>query len=256
MKACPKCGVTTPKYYRVKGRMAYECKDCGNQIYPLVGTIFQKTTTPLTDWFHALYLFSVSKNGVSAKEIERQVEVSYKTAHRMAKQIRLLMVEHGRLGFLGTSVEVDETYIGGRRRQTEKDDKTPVMAAQEVGGDIRTQVVDRAYSKTAARFLEDNVFAGSMLHTDESKIYKFKLIQENYKHSSVRHIAKEFVKDGVTTNHVESFFGDFKRAWNGTYRGAVWPCYLDLYVSEFAYRRNHRTEPIFPLLLEAAARRV
>ena len=85
LKACPKCGVVSPKYYRVKKRMAYECKECGHQIYPLAGTIFEKTTTPLTDWFHAIYLFSVSKNGVSAKEIERQVAVSYKTAHQIGR---------------------------------------------------------------------------------------------------------------------------------------------------------------------------
>jgi transposase len=104
MKACPKCGIREPKYYRVKSRPSFVCKECRNQIFPLVGTIFEKSTTPLTDWFHAIYLFSVSKNGVSAKELERQVAVSYKTAHRMEKLIRLLMMEHEKLGFLGTPV--------------------------------------------------------------------------------------------------------------------------------------------------------
>ncbi len=255
LKACPRCGIVSPKYYRIKSRMAYECKECRYQIYPLAGTIFQKSTTPLTDWFHALYLFSVSKNGVSAKEIERQVGVSYKTAHRMAKMIRVLMHESGKLGFLGTPIEVDEAYIGGKRKQSDKDRKTPVMAALEVGGHVRTLVVPRANSETAVPFLENNVRIGSMLHTDESKIYKHKRVKVVFDHASVRHIAKEFVKDGVTTNHVEGFFGQLKRSLDGTYH-AVSPYYLGSYVAEFAFRYNHRHEKIFQLLLAKAVRPV
>jgi transposase len=256
MKACPKCGVVRPSYYRIKKRMAFECKDCGNQIYPLVGTIYQKTTTPLTDWFYALYLFSVSKNGVSAKEIERQVGVSYKTAHRMAKQIRRLMQEGGKLGDLGSPIEVDEAYIGGRRKQTtSRDTKTPIMAALEVGGHVRTAVIARADSKSAIPFLEANVYDGSLLHTDESKIYKHKTVQSYYRHASVNHFNKEFVRNGVTTNHVEGFFGQLKRSLDGTFH-AVSPYYLSLYVSEFAYRYNHRNEAIFHLLVARAAQKV
>lgn len=142
LKACPKCGVDGAKFYRVKSRPSFVCRDCKGQIFPLKGTIFEKSTTPLTDWFHAIYEFSVSKNGISAKELERKVGVSYKTAHRMEKQIRLLMREYNKLGFLGTPVEVDEVFIGGRRKQSEvRDSKTPVMAALEVGGHVRTEVV-------------------------------------------------------------------------------------------------------------------
>ena len=253
LKACPKCGVVSPKYYRVKKRMSFACKECGNHIYPLAGTIFEKTTTPLTDWFHALYLFSVSKNGVSAKEIERQVRVSYKTAHRMAKMIRVLMHESDKLGFLGTPVEVDETFIGGRRKQNSlKDRKTPVMAALEVDGHVRTSVVLRANSEHAIPFLKANVHPGSLLHTDESKIYKHLRIKASYQLESVRHIAKEFVKDGVTTNHVEGFFGQVKRSLDGTYH-SVSPYYLGSYFAEFAFRYNHRHQMIFQLLLAKAA---
>lgn len=252
MKACPNCGVVSPKYYRVKKRMSFVCKECRHQIYPLVGTIFEKSTTPLTDWFHALYLFSVSKNGVAAKEIERQVRVSYKTAHRMAKMIRILMHESGKLGFLGP-VEVDETFVGGRRKQTSlKNDKTPVMAALEVGGHVRTAVVPRASSEHAIPFLEANVHPASLLHTDESKIYKHLRIKASYQLESVRHIAKEFVRNGVTTNRVEGFFGQVKRSLDGTYH-SVSPYYLGSYFAEFAFRYNHRHQKIFSLLLAKAA---
>lgn len=256
LKACPNCGVVNAKYYKIKKRMAYSCKECRHQIYPLAGTIFEKSTTPLTDWFHAIYLFSVSKNGVSAKEIERQVGVSYKTAHRMAKLIRLVMAENGKLGFLGAPVEADEVYIGGRRKQTEiLDNKTPMLAALEVGGHVRTQVVPKAHSTTAIPFLTDNVYPGSILHTDESKIYKHKEIEGLFEHYSVRHIGKEWARNGVTTNHIEGFFGQFKNSIRGTYH-SVSPRYLNYYANEFSFRYNHRNEAIFSLLLAKAVKQV
>jgi len=255
--ACPKCGVEKPNYYKVKKRTAYACGDCGHQLYPLAGTIFEKTTTPLTLWFHAIYLLSVSKNGVSAKELERQLGVSYPTAHRMAKQIRLLMLERGRLGRLGTPIEIDEAYIKGRGKKSHNyhDRSTPVLAAVEVGGQVRTQVVERADLKTAMPFIKANVYQGSTIHTDESKIYK--QVKMYYQHESVRHIAHEYVKNGVTTNHIEGFFGQLKRSVDGTFH-AVSPYYLSSYVAEFAYRYNHRNEavPIFSLLLEKASTRL
>jgi transposase-like protein len=252
MEACPKCGVANPKYYKIKTRTAYACKDCGHHIYPLVGTIFEKSTTPLVDWFHAIYLLSVSKNGVAAKELERQIGVSYKTAHRMAKMIRLVMLERGRLGRSGFPIEIDEAYIKGKgKHHNYHDNSTPVLAAVEVGGQVRTQVVERADLKTAMPFIFNNVYKGSTIHTDESKIYK--RVHQHYSHSSVRHIAHEFVKDGVTTNHIEGFFGQLKRSLDGTFH-AVSPYYLGSYVGEFAYRYNHRHEVMFPLLLARAAK--
>ena len=253
LRACYKCGTVKPRFYPVKGRKSFACNDCGYHIYPLVGTIFEKTTTPLIYWLHAIYLFSVSKNGVAAKELERQIGVSYKTAHRMEKQIRLLMSEGGKLGDMGTPIEVDEAYIGGKRKQSSyHDNKTPILAALEVGGHVRTRVVPRAHSLHTLPFLEDYVYEGSTLHTDESKLYKHLKVKQSYNHASIRHIAKEFVKDGVTTNHVEGFLGQLKRSLDGTYH-AVSPRYLSWYVSEFAYRYNHRNELIFPLLLAKAA---
>jgi transposase len=253
LKACPKCGVRKPTFYRVKGRMSFVCKDCRHQIYPLVGTIFEKTTTPLTDWFHAIYLFSVSKNGVSAKEIERQVGVSYKTAHRMAKKIRLIMWEDDfMLGGGGKTVQADETYVGGRCPMSSRiDNKTPVLAALEVDGKMKTQVVNKADMTTVTPFIFDNVSSGSTIHTDESKIYK--KVRRYYNNGSVRHISKKYVENGVTTNHLEGFFGNAKRAIDGTYH-AVSPYYLHSYFSEFVFRYNHRHELVFPLLLERVAK--
>lgn len=133
LKACPKCGVAEPSYYRVRGRKCYECQDCGHQIHPLANSIFHKSNTPLKSWFYAIYLFSASKNGVSAKELERHLGVTYKTAWRIAKQIRLLMEQDDEI--LTGDVETDETYIGGRRKLAQKfDNKSIVHGVVERNG--------------------------------------------------------------------------------------------------------------------------
>ncbi len=110
---CDKCGVDR-KHYRVRGRTAYACDHCGNHIYPLAGTIFEKSTTSLRLWFYAMYLMGSTRCGVSAKQIQRETGVTYKTAWRMFKQIRTLMSEDLRLE--GPTVEADETYMGGVRK--------------------------------------------------------------------------------------------------------------------------------------------
>ncbi|MFH1994923.1 MAG: IS1595 family transposase, partial [Nitrospinota bacterium] len=113
-KVCPSCGKPF-KFYRVTNRKCFACSCCGYQIHPLAGTIFHKSRTGLRDWFFAIFLFSTSKNGVSAKEIERHIGVTYKTAWRMAKEIRKLFREISPPHLSGI-VEMDETYIGGKER--------------------------------------------------------------------------------------------------------------------------------------------
>src|SRR6266567_1614578 len=113
---CEKCGVEQ-KHHRVTGRTAYACQACGNHIYPLAGTVFEKSTTSLKTWFYAMYLMGSTRCGISAKQIQRETGVTYKTAWRMFTQIRKLMGEELRLGGAGTpGVEMDEMYQGGRRK--------------------------------------------------------------------------------------------------------------------------------------------
>ena len=111
--ACSECKRET-KYHRIAKRRAYACQFCGAHVYPCVGTPFEKSTTPLHKWFYAMYLFTAARHGVSAKELERQLGVTYKCAWRMAHEIRKLM---GSLdtGALFGEVEVDETHVGGKR---------------------------------------------------------------------------------------------------------------------------------------------
>lgn len=145
---CPSCGVIDTKFYKVSGRKCYACMHCGYQLHPLAETIFHKSATPLTKWFYAIYLFSVSKNGVAAKELERHLGVTYKTAHRMARLIRSLMSETN--GKIGGNVEADETYIGGVSDSKGRfKNKTPVLGVVERKGEVRALVVDGANASTA-----------------------------------------------------------------------------------------------------------
>lgn len=138
------CGKTKCFYPRT-GRKTYACSWCGHEVSPTVDTIFHKSPTPLLSWFHAIFLFSTAKNGVAAKEIERQIGVTYKCAWRMARQIRLLMADDGEI--LGGSVEADESYIGGKhsggKRGVGAEGKTPVFGVVERGGRIKALNIPR-----------------------------------------------------------------------------------------------------------------
>src|SRR5688500_4861374 len=115
--ACPKCEKPS-RFHRIKGRSAYSCQFCGTHVYPTAGTIFHKSTTSLQLWFWAIYLIGSSKCGISAKQLGREIGVTYKTAHRMLKQIRTLLAED--IGPLSGDVEVDETFMSGRMRNSDR----------------------------------------------------------------------------------------------------------------------------------------
>ena len=255
LEACPRCGVVKPRFYRVRGRKCYACNDCGYQLSPLANTIFHKSETSLKKWFYAIYLFGVGKNGVSAKELERHLGVTYKTAWRMAKQIRLMMQEDSSM--LSGIVEADETYIGGKAKINQKfDNKTAVIGIVEKkkgAGKVKAFVTKQADATVTLPFLRANIQACSTLYTDDSRIYS--RVKRDFSHEFVNHSKLEYVKSGVHTNTIEGFWGQLKRSIDGTYH-CVSPKYLQLYVNEFVFRYNYRTSAAFPALMKAAARHV
>ena len=170
---CRKCERDT-KYHRITKRRAYACQFCGDHVYPCKGTPFEKSTTPLHKWFYAIYLFTSTRHGVSAKELERQLGVTYKCAWRMAHELRKLM---GRLDVsqLFGDIEADETYVGGKRKGKPgrgADGKTVVLGIKKRGGEIKTQVVPDAKRHTIEPVIRKNVKEGSKINTDEWWAYK------------------------------------------------------------------------------------
>src|SRR5581483_345491 len=221
-------------HYHVMGRKCYQ-NSKGGQIHPVKGTIFEKSSTPLTLWFYAIFLFSVSKNGVSAKELQRQLGVTYKCAWRIAKQIRALMVQGNRT--LSGIVEIDETYMGGKirggKRGLGSENKTPIFGAVERGGNIKT-VVTKIRTKKVMPIIRKSIVNGSHVMSDQLMMYR-NLPNMGFKHEFVHHGAKEYVRGNVHTNTIEGFWSQLKRSINGTYH-AVSPKHLQSYVDEFSFR--------------------
>ncbi|MBI3435027.1 MAG: IS1595 family transposase [Proteobacteria bacterium] len=252
--ACSTCH-REAHYYRVKERRCFECEHCGHQVYPTAGTPFDKTRTPLRDWFFVMFLFCASRNGVAAKEVERQLGVTYKTAWRMCFHIRRYMGETDGdwpLGGRGDGpqvVEVDKTFIGGVDRRGH-DDKAVVLGMIERKGDVITRVVSDRSADSVVPHIIENVTPGTRVATDEA--LAFSSLSKHYHHATVNDSAKEYVRGKVHTNTIEAFWANVKRGIKGTY---VWvsPKYLPTYLREFEYRHNLRHAPylMFDCLLAA-----
>ena len=245
---CSKCG-RNAHFYRVKARKVYSCEYCGNQVAPMCGTPFERTRTPLRDWFQVMILFSTTRNGVAAKEVERQLGVTYKTAWRMCHEIRKYMgdVDGGNpIGGSGHAVEVDETYIGGVRKGGKRGrgapGKTVVVGALERGGDVTTAVVPNVRKVTLQAFIADNVLPGGQVHTDELASYRG-LHLRGHRHMTVNHGAGQYVGfQGASVNGLEGFWAALKRGINGTHIH-VSGKHLPKYLGEFEYRWNMRAVP-------------
>lgn len=259
LSECPHCNETVT-FRRVSTRRCYQCPKCYHQLFPCAGTIFEKSRTPLMYWFYAMFLFSASKNGLSASELERQLGVTYKTAFRMLRQIRILLSNKDIFAF-DEITETDETYIGGKQKNKHKDkrvantqgrsaiDKTPVFGMLKRGGKVKAFVVPDTSSFSLKPIIYKYVKQGSTIFTDEWKAYKG--LSKFYNHSFVEHGKKNYAKEGgVTTNGIENFWSILKRTLHGSYV-SVSPKYLQLYVNEVCFRFNSRfaDKPTFDVLL-------
>ena len=248
---CPACHRQT-RYFRLRKRRAYSCQWCGAHVYPCVGTPFEKSRTPLTKWFTAMYLFTTTRHGVAAKELERQLGVTYKCAWRMAHAIRTMMEDPAGASLSG-AVEVDETYIGGKRRGTRgrgAAGKTPVLGLQARQGAVRTHVVPDTARATLEPIVAATVAPGAVVHTDEWTAYR-RLAALGYRHRTVTHGRGQWADRGSHTNTLEGYWSQIKRSIRGTHV-AVSPQHLPKYLAEFAFRRNRRHAPhlLFAQLLD------
>ena len=237
------CGGT----YSYMSDRKYQCGRCRNKVSPTAGTIFHKSTTPLTDWLHVLFIFSQAKSGVSAKEIEMQIGCTYKTAWRMLKLIRGALPTENVL--TGGVVEVDEAYLGGRQRRTGSNNEYNKLSNKSVvygavdreNKKIVAKVMPNATAKTTGRFLASHIKRGVNLYTDGSNRYK--KVGRDYVRKSVDHSRGEYVRGEVHVNSVENFWGHIKRSVRKTTLGThkhISKEHTQGYINGFSFHYNHR----------------
>ncbi|ROT95611.1 IS1595 family transposase [Altererythrobacter sp. FM1] len=245
---CPSCERSS-NWYRIKAERAYSCQWCGHHLHPTVGTPFEKTRTPLQSWFYAIFLFTTTRNGVAAKELQRQLGVTYKTAWRMADLIRKHMADvdgETPIGGEGKEVEIDETLIGGVARTGKQgrnlSNKTVVLGMVERGGDVVTTVVPDVKRATLVPAIKAHVAEGSTVNTDHLHSYA-KLGEEGYRHDRVNHNVGSYISDtGAHVQTIEGFWSQLKRSINGTHIH-VSGKHLWKYAKEAEYRFNRRNRP-------------
>lgn len=238
------------KYYRITTRKVYGCEFCGYQISPTAGTIFHKSSTALTTWFYVIYQMAQTRGGISAKQIERETGVTYKTAWRMCKQIRHMLFED-MPPFKG-DVEMDESYFGGRKhgkRGRGAAGKTAVFGIVQREGMVEARVVPNVRRKSILPLVESNVHKSAHVFTDEMHTYKA-LPSMGYTHDTVPHGLNIYVLGNVHTNTIEGFWSNVKNGIRGVYH-AVSAKYLQSYLDEYAFRYNNRKSvtPMFDLFM-------
>jgi transposase len=269
---CPKCERERvfKKYATKQGRQSWTCTGCGHHVHPTAGTIFEKSSTSLQLWYYAMYLMTSTRCGISAKQLERQIGVSYRTAWRMLNRIRVELMKDDGEPLTGL-VEIDEMSPDGKPRKGYLPDATiaerrsaamklkersraTVLAAVERGGRVKATVVPSRRGPHIERQVIEWVRPESIVYTDEWPAYN-QLGRHFTAHSRVRHSSGEYVVGDAYTNTVEGFFGHVKPSLRGTYK-KVSHRWLQGYLNEFTWRygeRDNKERSMFESLLDRAS---
>lgn len=242
---CPYCknDGTERKIYRYSNGRTFKCSKCSRQFQVTTGTIYQDSNIPLRKWFLAYYLFSSCKNGISSVELGRHLNISQKAAWYLMQKLRTMINKKSRFTKqLEKTVEVDETYIGGKKRGFQykgrsTKHKTPVFGILQRNGELFITPVPDTKRSTLQPLILSMVKKGSKIMSDEWWAYT--KLNRYYNHRTVKHKAREYVRGTVHTNSIEGVWSVIKRALRGTY---IRPSrkYLDRYCAEFQFRYNTR----------------
>jgi len=247
---CPICDKPT-KHHRIRTKKVYGCAYCGHQVSPTADTIFEHSPTPLKLWFYAIYLMSATRCGISAKQIQRETGVTYKTAWRMFHQIRSLLTDD--IVPSTGEFELDETYIGGKSHGTRgrgAEGKTPVFGIAKREGEVSALPTNDLKSSTVYPIVKKRILPTSTVYTDEFRTYD-SIKQLGYKHIRVNHGDEVWVIGDAHTNTIEGLWSLLKRGINGVYH-SVSEKWLQNYINEYGFRYNHRKDekPMFLTVLE------
>lgn len=251
---CPHCGTVSKDHYALNGAAhrpgLWKCKDCRKQFSVTVGTVFERSKIPLHQWMQAVYLICSSKKGCSSHQLQRSLDVQYKTAWFMSHRIREAMkAPGGMFNTGGGTIEADATYVGGKEKNRHRSKRNPkiiggvgkqcVFALVERNGGVRSLHIPSVNAKTLKPILTEQLnTAKTRLMTDGERILRA-LTPMVGNHETVNHEAGEYVRGDAHTNTVEGYFSILKRGIIGTFH-RVSPQHLQRYVSEFDFRYNHR----------------
>lgn len=249
---CKNCEKVT-KHHRVKARKSFSCDECGHHVHPMAGTIFHNSHVPLTDWFHAIWLMSMQKAGTSAKQVERELGVSYSTAWRMMHQIRKMMAAPDDL-FLGSpdhDVEIDETFIhpdpykrtsAGKRfaRRTGRQGEILLGIVQR-NGPVKIWHVRSTGARVILPLIAKNVNYNTTIHTDGYRLYR-QLPGRGYEHHWIDHHKGVYWTEESHTQNIENVWSGIKRGIKGVYR-VIGKKYIQAYADEYAWRYSNRMKP-------------
>jgi transposase-like protein len=244
---CPRCGGASVS--RIETRKLFECNapSCRYQFSVTAGTVFHDSHLPLAKWFMAIYLMGESKKGISARQLQRTIDVTYKTAWYLAHRIRSAMEEDSPVPLRGI-VEVDETFVGGKRTDRGQGpwaNKVMILGAVECGGELRLRAEGRGVTPNRENlhgFVENVIHdKAEAIHTDSLRAYKG-IGDADTRHEVVNHGTEEWVRAHVHTNTVEGVWSLLKRSVVGTYH-QLSAKHLPAYLDEIAFRFNNRDNP-------------
>jgi len=246
--ACPHCGSDNATRLEAKSQKfrdgLLQCNACRQQFTVTVGTVMHRSHITLRQWVQAFHSMCSHKKGVSALQLQRNLGLrSYKSAWHLAHRVRLAMRVMPLRAVLNGTVEVDETYIGGKSRLGKRgrgsERKTPVVALVERGGRMRSKVVERVSAKALKGAIRENVKKSAAIMTDEFSSYQGLSREFAGGHETVNHGERQYVRGDVHVNSAESFFALLKRGVHGTFHH-VSKQHLHRYCDEFGFRWDHR----------------